>query len=256
MKASEHPHTQQIRDQFTKQAIPFTQLSGHSDSIQSLIEMSGVSVADEVLDVACGPGMVACEFARVASTVTGIDLTEAMLVQARKRQESLGLGNLHWVLGSADALPFADDRYSVVVTRYTFHHFLEPAAVLAEMCRVCRPGGRILIADPVLPALKVDAYNAMERLRDPSHTRALSVEQMEAMIQQAGLKQVQRIVYPVKMELEAQLAASFPNPGDAARIRRLFSDDIGQDRLGLDAHFEGEAIHFTYPISVYVGMVE
>jgi len=87
-------HDARIVDQFTKQAIPFTELPGHVDSIQMLIEMSKVTSDDSVLDVACGPGMVACEFAKVARRVTGIDITEKMIEQAQKRQEELVIANL------------------------------------------------------------------------------------------------------------------------------------------------------------------
>jgi len=60
-------HNQTIIEQFSQQAIPFSELPGHSQSMQMLIELSGVSASDDVLDVACGPGLVACEFAPHAS---------------------------------------------------------------------------------------------------------------------------------------------------------------------------------------------
>lgn len=56
-----------------------------------LIENAGMTASDEVLDVACGPGLVECEIAKVAGHVTDIDLTPAMIEQARERQRSLGL---------------------------------------------------------------------------------------------------------------------------------------------------------------------
>ncbi|WPJ94685.1 methyltransferase domain-containing protein [Coraliomargarita algicola] len=254
MKISKERHAQQIRDQFTKQAVPFAQLKGHTNSIQSLIEMSACGAEDRVLDVACGPGMVACEFAQVAAEVYGIDLTDRMIEAARKRQASQGLKNLYWQVGAAEDLPYADASFSVVVSRYTFHHFMDPAAVLSEMCRVCRPGGRVVVADPVLPSSKLAAFNAMERLRDPSHVAALSCEAFERMIRNAGLKQVKFAQYVVEVDLEAQLAASFPNPGDADRIRALFERDLREDRMGVNARRDGEAIRYAYPIAIYSGV--
>jgi ubiquinone/menaquinone biosynthesis C-methylase UbiE len=64
-------------DQFSKQASPFAELHIHMDAMDLLLEMSGVDSGNTVLDVACGPGLVACEFAPRASRVTGIDITEA-----------------------------------------------------------------------------------------------------------------------------------------------------------------------------------
>jgi len=250
---NQEEHDAEIVEQFTKQAIPFTELPGHLDSIQMLIQMSQVAGDDLVLDVACGPGLVACEFAKVAQHVTGIDLTEKMIEQARIRQKELGLANLSWDIGTVSPLPYASASFSVVITRYSFHHFLEPKAVLREMIRVCKPNGIVLIADAALPADKVDAYNRMEKLRDPSHTEALSYESWEQLLGESGLRNLQRGSYLVPMELEKQLRASFPNPGDEDKIRDIFKNDLHANSLGMDAHLVGNEIHFSYPISIYVG---
>lgn len=246
-------HDAEIVDQFSKQAIPFTELPGHLNSIQMLIEMSKVAGDDIVLDVACGPGLVTCEFAKVAQHVTGIDLTEKMIEQAKKRQKELSLANLSWDIGTASSLPYASDIFSLVITRYSFHHFLNPKAVLMEMIRVCKPKGVVLIADAALPAEKADAYNRMEKLRDPSHTQALSYESWKQLLGESVLRNLKRGSYKVPMELEKQLKASFPNPGDDEKIREVFRSDINTNSLGMDVHWVGDEIHFAYPISIYVG---
>ncbi|MDF7800098.1 methyltransferase domain-containing protein [Pontiellaceae bacterium B1224] len=249
-------HEQEIIDQFSKQAIPFTKLPGHLDSIQRLIELSGVTSRDTVLDVACGPGLVACEFAKHAEHVEGIDLVGKMIEQARLLQELEGLENMVWRTGTVESLPYADNTFSVVITRYSFHHFLKPAVVLQEMIRVCQPGGTVLMADVSLPADKVDAFNQMERLRDPSHTAALSDQAWAELLGESGLIALQQSQYTVDMELEAQLSASFPKAGDADRIRALFRADVEKNRMGVQAHWKNEAIYFSYPISIFAGKKE
>jgi ubiquinone/menaquinone biosynthesis C-methylase UbiE len=246
-------HNQTIIEQFSQQAVPFAKKPEHSDSMQMLIEMSGVSGEDQVLDVACGPGLVACAFAPHARQVTGIDITPAMIDQARALQAEKGLNNLTWQVGDVSPLPFPEASFSLVLTRYSLHHFLNPAAVLAEMVRVCRTGGLVMVADVVLPPAKAEAYNRMERLRDPSHTRALTFPEMAEIVGASGLTNVRTGRYKVEMELEKQLGASFPNPGDADRIRRLFEADLEVDGLGVGAHLQGTKIHFAYPILVVVG---
>jgi ubiquinone/menaquinone biosynthesis C-methylase UbiE len=246
-------HNQTVIEQFSKQAVAFAEMPGHSDSMQMLIKMSGVSGGDQVLDVACGPGLVACAFAPHARQVTGIDITPGMIEQARGLQGKKQLENLTWQVGNVLPLPFPEASFSVVLTRYSFHHFLNPEAVLAEMVRVCRKGGRVMVADVVLPPEKAGAYNRMERLRDPSHIRALTYPEMVEIVGASGLTNVQTGHYKVEMELEKQLSASFPNPGDADRIRRLFEADLGVDDLGVGAHRQGAEIHFAYPIWVVVG---
>ena len=160
---------------------------------------------------------------------------------------------MSWDVGSVLPLPYDSGSFSAVITRFTFHHFLDTEAVLNEMIRVCTKGGVVLIADPVLPSEKVDAYNHMEKLRDPSHTRALSFDQWEKLLNKSGLQNLKRTEYYVEMELEKQLKTSFPKPGDDEKIREIFKDDIGVDALGINARTVNEEIHFSYPISIYVG---
>ncbi len=93
----------------------------------------------------------------------------------------------------------------------------------------------------------------MEKLRDPSHVRALSLEELTDLFHDAGLLAVKTAFYKMEMALEVLLARSFPNPGDADRIRRTFEDDISVDRLGVGAHRKDGAIHFAFPIVVIVG---
>jgi len=246
-------HNQTIIEQFSQQAIPFSELPGHSQSMQMLIDLSGVSKTDNVLDVACGPGLVACEFALHAKHVTGIDITPKMIEQAKKRQQDNGLTNLTWQVGDVSPLPFADSCFSVVITRYSFHHFLKPAAVLAEMHRVCKPGGKIMVIDVVQSSDKVDAFDCLEKLRDPSHVHALTFSEMASIVDASGLTAVKTAQYKVEGELEQQLKASFPNPGDAENIREMFKADLELDRMGIDVHLQGNEIHFAVPILVVIG---
>src|SRR5262245_5477225 len=114
-------HWRLILDQFTRQAVPFSEMPDHSPEL--IIAAAHVQPDDTVLDVACGPGLITCEFAKVARYVTGIDLTPAMIERARILQQSKGLTNLTWQIGDVLPLPFSDAAFSLVLTRYSFHHF-------------------------------------------------------------------------------------------------------------------------------------
>jgi ubiquinone/menaquinone biosynthesis C-methylase UbiE len=252
-RKTESRHQAEIVAQFSRQAIPFTQVPGHYDALQVLLELSGVGGDDVVLDVACGPGMVACEFARHARHVTGIDITPAMIGQAQKRQREQNLSNLDWAVGEAVPLPYADDTFSLVITRFSFHHLLAPKRALAEMIRVCRPGGRVLVADVAVDPEKSAAYDRLEILRDPSHTHALTRDEFAELFAHSGLVDCRQGAYGVGIELESQLRASFPKPGNEAVVRALVTEDIGRDRLGIRARREDGQVIYTVPIAVYVG---
>ena len=100
-------HKEQILDQFTRQAAPFAAAAAirNAAALNRIVTMAQADPNDTVLDVACGPGLLACAFARVARHVTGIDLTPAMLEQARALQRQQGLENLTWQEGDVLPLP-------------------------------------------------------------------------------------------------------------------------------------------------------
>src|SRR5262249_3378964 len=158
---------------------------------------------------ACGPGLVACAIARVARRVTGIDLTPAMIQQAAARQRAEGLANLTWVVADAVPLPFPDGAFSAVVTRYSFPHFPDPCAVLAEMVRVCRPGGRVTVADVFTrTAEQAAAYDRLEKWRDPSHVHALRLDELDNLFRDGGLTDVRRAFYKYEVRVEELLDRS------------------------------------------------
>jgi SAM-dependent methyltransferase len=190
----------------------------------------------------------------VARHVTGIDLAPAMIDQARALQCSLGLTNLTWQVGNVLPLPFSDASFSLVFTRYSFHHFLDPKAVLAEMVRVCCSGGRIVVVDVYTSnPEQAEAYNRTEKLRDPSHVRALAIEELTGMFAESGCQDVRTHFYKHEVQLKHVLQGSFPKPGDADRIRKMFADDLGVNRLGVSAHRRDDDIHYAYPIVALIG---
>jgi len=247
-------HTSAIVDQFTKQADAFAEKHcSHDTALRLLLETSGVTDQDTVLDVACGPGLVACAFAQVAQHVTGVDITPAMIDRAKRLQAEKGLHNLTWDIANVEALPYDDAAFSLVVSRYTFHHFINPRAVLAEMKRVCTPGGKVVVIDVAPDADQVDAYNHVERLRDPSHARAMPAAELLGLMRDAGLTNLKTQAYAWEVELEKQLASSFPNPGDADTLRQMFVDDLTANRLGMGTHKRGDQIYIAYPTLIIVG---
>ncbi|HYE89721.1 MAG TPA: methyltransferase domain-containing protein [Terriglobales bacterium] len=245
-------HREQILDQFTRQAVPFSNSPGIQDeaALALSIEWSGVGRSDTVLDVACGPGILACAFARVARHVTGIDITPAMLERARALQEKQGLTNLTWRQGDVLPLPFPDASFTVVTSRYAFHHFLEPAAVLEEMARVCAPGGTVLVIDAAPAPEKAAAFNAMEVVRDPSHTRAMPEDELAALFPAAGLPAPRVTRYRLESDMERLIGASFPKPGDDETLRRIFRRSLANDDLGMQTRQAGDRIILGYPVAV------
>ncbi len=240
-------HNELIVDQFNRQAATFAERHAHTDPLEIMLRAAGVTASDTVLDLGCGPGLVACAFAAKAAHVTGLDLAPAMLEQAKARQVEHSLANMTWLCGDVAALPFADNSFSIVVTRYTFHHFLSPAAVLAEMVRVCKPGGRVVVADVTPPEDKLAAYDHFETLRDPSHAKALSLYQLKDLFVSAGLLNIETIFYGLEMDFEDLMSGSFPDEKSVATIWQLVCDDARNDSTGLGAQLKDGKYCITFP---------
>ena len=245
-----------ILDQFSRQAVPFSTSPGIKDeqALRLIVEFSGAGPEDTVLDVACGGGIVVCAFARVVRHATGIDLTPAMIERARSLQAEQGLSNVSWKQGDVLPLPWPDGAFSIVTSRFAFHHFLDPRAVLAEMRRVCAPGGKVVVIDTEASpdVAKAAEFNRMERLRDPSHVRAMPLTELRGLFPQAGLPAPRGTSYRLEGELEALLGRSFPLAGDADKIREIFAASLGDDRLGIPMAREDARICYAYPVAVLV----
>jgi len=247
-------HDSRILDQFTRQAVSFASAAPirNEEALMQIVQAAGAGPEDTVLDVACGPGLLACAFGKVAKHATGVDLTPAMLDQARKTQQEQGLKNVSWLPGNVYSLPFPPAHFSIVSSRFVFHHLERPLAALKEMKRVCEPGGRVVVADMAPDPAKAAALNAAERLRDPSHVRALPEKELGALFAEAGLPSPQVSYYRLESELEELLSRSFPNEGDADRLRKIFADSIADDALGLNTRWENGKIHYGFPVAVMV----
>ena len=185
---------------------------------------------------------------------TGLDLVPAMIERARALAVEKGLTNVNWREGDVLPLPFADESFSIVTSRYTFHHFEKPQAVLAEMKRVCARGGRILVADMQASEdpMKAEALNRMERLRDPSHARAMPGTELQSLFRNLDLTPAKPVFYRLEFEVEALLKGSHPLPGDEAKVRGLFEQSLDDDGMALHTRRESDGIYFSYPIVVLV----
>jgi SAM-dependent methyltransferase len=247
-------HQDLILDQFTRQAALFSTAAPitNEGALRMIIEAAGAAPTDTVLDVACGGGIVVCAFAPHVRSATGIDMTPAMLEQAQSLAAEKGLTNVIWQQGDVATLPYEDASFTIVVTRYSFHHFLDPRAVLREMIRVCVPGGRIVVVDTCAPEdpAKAIEFNRLEKLRDPSHACNLALTELKGLFTGLGLPEPDASFYELRDEVKNLLARSFPNPGDDLKIIDLFKRSAVDDRLGIPIDVDGDTIRYAYPVTI------
>lgn len=256
-RCREMSHREEIVDQFTRQAAQFaaSPTARSEDILERMVRLARPEASHRALDVACGPGLLVCGMARRVRHATGIDLTPAMLEQARKTQQARGIGNVSWDQGDVSAMPYADETFDIVTCRFAFHHFPDPLPVLREMRRVCRAGGRMVVADSAPAAEKAAAFNAMEKMRDPSHTRALPVEAMAALFVEAGLPEPLVERTRLALDLDEFLSRSYPREGDEARIRAMFESALEEDVMDVLPRRDGAKIFFSVPVAIVAAQV-
>ncbi len=138
----------------------------------------------DVADLGCGEGYLAIEASRFARRIIAVDKSEAVLSRARAVARRRRLSNIEWKRGELERLPLRDASVDVALLSQALHHVHDPAAALAEACRIVRPGGRVL----VLELRKHDQPWVRERLGDV--WLGFDDDELKRLLSSAGLSQI------------------------------------------------------------------
>jgi len=182
--------TEASRRQYGKRAKYYTASASHAGGpdLARLIDLLQLNGSESVIDVATGTGHTALALAPHVAAVTGLDPTAEMLAEAEKLAAQRDIANVRFIPGQAERLPFADGSFDVVTVRRAPHHFQNIPVALGEMHRVLRPGGKLGLIDQLTAhdPQAVELMERFERWRDPSHVRALSVDEWRRTLAAAG----------------------------------------------------------------------
>jgi ubiquinone/menaquinone biosynthesis C-methylase UbiE len=180
-----------VQEQFGKTAAHYLTSKPHAvgKSLERLVALTSPQKSWRVLDIATGGGHVAYTFAPHVARVWATDITQEMLDMVKGEAAKRGLDNVRTTYAKAEALPFEDNSFDLVTCRIAPHHFDSIHEFLGEVHRTLKAGGLFALVDNVVPTGSVGDYvNAFERLRDPSHLRAWTMEEWRGAIDKAGLK--------------------------------------------------------------------
>jgi SAM-dependent methyltransferase len=120
----------------------FSQYTSPSDD--RLAERVPAHPNETILDIGCGAGPLALRLARAGAQVTGVDIATNLLAQARAQAKAQGL-SVRFDEGDAEALPYPDSSFDMVVSQFGVMFAPRPPVVVSEMARVCRPEGRSVL---------------------------------------------------------------------------------------------------------------
>jgi ubiquinone/menaquinone biosynthesis C-methylase UbiE len=257
-----------VQQQFGANAASYATSKVHAKgaSLGRLVEIVAPHKSWRVLDVATGAGHTAAAFAPHVASVIASDITDEMLVEAAKLAARQGFEHMTTAKADAEALPFEDASFELVTCRIAPHHFPDIPAFLAEVWRVLKPGGTFALVDNVAPDAgstpgfgKVElrdaaiAYNAFEKLRDPSHGRAWTAAEWIELASDTGFEIRHRELLPKAMEFESWLRNMSVAPETAARLRAMLEGATPALAAFLKPSREGDALGFTLLELVLIG---
>ena len=247
-------HERAIQDQFSRQAVGFAAAPElHADDVVALVvEAAKPEPQDRAIDLACSPGTVACALAKRVRHVVGLDATARMLEQARGLARRQSVDNVEWQAGDVYQTPFADGSFNIVTCRFAFHHFERPAVAFAEMVRLVATGGRVVVCDGLAsedPA-KAEAFNAMERRRDPSTAEFRTLSYVRGLFAASGLGDPQMQRFDVSYLAADLVTRSFPLNNDRAGLLAMIESTVAGDKMDVGAHWTPEGVRFAFRSAV------
>jgi ubiquinone/menaquinone biosynthesis C-methylase UbiE len=142
---------------------------------------------ERALDAGTGAGALAFALAPRVREVVGVDRVPELLARARER--AAAYDNVTFVEADITKLPFEDASFDLAATLRTLHHVPRPELVIAELVRVTRPGGNVVVIDQIAPVdpLAALAADRFERARDPAHARLLPEIDLRHLFEANGL---------------------------------------------------------------------
>jgi len=173
--------------QFGREANKYVTSNIHSSQIdlQSIIDFIEPQKNWKVLDIATGTGHLAVTLAPYVESVIATDITPEMIVETAKSITAKKLTNVTTDEVDVHQIPYSNNTFDLVTSRIAPHHFYDIEKAVSEMTRVTKSGGRIFIQDTVAPEEEKAAqvFNGIEKLRDPSHVRDLSITQWKEVLE-------------------------------------------------------------------------
>ncbi|TQI79150.1 methyltransferase family protein [Serratia fonticola] len=225
-------HKNAVDRQFGEQANAYLTSSVHAqgNDLQRLTWLLAASSADRLLDLGCGAGHASFTAAPNVAQVVAYDLSAQMLAVVSKAAQEKGLANIQVQQGVAESLPFDNESFEVVISRYSAHHWHDVGRALREVRRVLKPGGRAIFMDVVSPGHPLlDIYlQTVEVLRDTSHVRNYAPGEWLSMLTESGL--LVREVTSDRLELEfGSWVARMRTPEHFVTAIRALQQGVAED---------------------------
>jgi SAM-dependent methyltransferase len=215
--------------QFGISAANYLTSSVHATGVdlERLRALAGQTQPAWALDLGCGAGHASFAMARGgARRVTAYDPSSDMLAVVAREAATRGHDAIETCAGAAEVLPFENNTFDLVVTRYSAHHWASVPRALAECARVTAHGGRLVVIDVIAPEMPLfdTSLQVIEFLRDASHVRDYRVSEWVAMQRDAGFCEPTVISWKLPLDFKSWIARIGTPPARVAALQAVFAE--------------------------------
>jgi SAM-dependent methyltransferase len=228
----------------------------HADDVQWVLPLLYLQPHFRVLDVAAGTGQLSRAIAPDVQQIISLDSDRAQLNRGLKTARQQGITNIAIQQGRAENLPYANDTFDLVITRFGLHHFDRPDSVIAEMKRVCRLGGQVVVMDRVAPGNSYGEieYNRLEKLRDSSHVQIFKLYELKQLFRDSGLSIVRTNSRDFSIDFQSWIDLKLTAP----ELEYKFYVDLKQDLegnivTGMRPFWQDDRLLFLQIIAIVMG---
>ncbi len=244
----DHPlrsHNQALADAFDQQAEPFERAEVQTDpvALSRLLDVTALPSLSRILDVGCGPGLVAEAFLEAGHRVIGIDLSAEMIARAERRCARFGnrasFRQASVYDGELDRL----EPFDATVSRSVLHHIEDPLQFVARQSRLVIPGGVLVICDHTTDPDPEARYwhQTIERLRDRTHTANVTPGEMADLLANVGLEPIYLVEHSFRLDFDEWFDRGTPT-APKEKVRQLLRS--------------GQSAHGFHPIHVGDGKIQ
>ncbi len=223
----------------TWMAGDFGKIAEHTaKDAERFVDGLGITPAMQILDVACGTGNLAIPAARQGAHVTGVDIATNLLEQARARASAEGL-QIAFKEGDAEHLPFPDAQFDLVMTMFGAMFAPDPEKVASELARVCRPSGKIAMANWTPDGFAGRMFRLTNRyLPPPVELPAPTLWGDEAVVR------LRLTANGVRVDTTQRRIILFDHPFPPRDVVQLFRDHFGPTKVAFSRLNEADQIAY------------
>ena len=240
LEAIQHSFTIQAPN-FESQTVNFSK----EEYLNYTISRVAPKGQDSVLEVAAGTCACGRSFAPLVQSVVCLDATPSMLQIGKQEAEKSHLNNM----------TFVNDSFTIVFSRLAFHHFTDTDVVFSEMVRVLKPGGKLVMIDMEAADEKMrQTEDEIETLRDPSHVKNMSKNEMLELFTAHSLQIEQCETTEIQQKLNNWLALTRTPEPIRQKITELMKSELaGEEKTGFSPYVENGKICFNQKWLLLIG---